>query len=106
MKKIFCAKICLSYILKAPASHHCASFRTSQRYRISSSNLQGYEYRGSNNAYQYWDVWADGVKNLTAEIEAFNNHNNVSLPGSAIIVTRAISELINNDISPLLFVCA
>ena len=78
-------------MFKVPASHHCASFRTTNRYRISSSNLQGYGYRGSNNALRY-DVWADGVKNLTAAIEAFNNRNNVSLPGSAFIVTRAMSE--------------
>ena len=93
-------------MFKVPASHHCVSLRNTDRYRISSSNLPGYEYRGSNNAHRYWDVWADGVKNLTAEIEAFNNHNNVSLPGSAIIVTQAMSKLINNDISPLLFDCA
>ena len=84
-------------MFKAPASHHCDSFRTSQRYRISSSNLPGYEYRGSSNTVRYWDVWADGVKNLTAAVEAFNNRNNVSLPGTAVIVTQPMSELINND---------
>ena len=63
-------------------------------------------YRGSNNALRYWDVWADGVTNLTAAVEAFNNRNNVSLPGTAVIVTRAMSKFIINDISPLLLICA
>ena len=63
-------------------------------------------YRGSNNAYRYWDVCADGVTNLAAAVEAFNNRNNVSLPGTAVIVTRAMSKFIINDISPLLLICA
>ena len=99
----------ICYMFKVPTSHHCASFRNNVRYRISSSNLQGYGYRGSNNALRYWDVWADGVTNLTAAVEAFNNNNNISLPGSATTVTRAISELISNDkccSTPLLFAYA
>ena len=65
-------------MFKAPASHHCDSFRTSQRERRSSSNLQGDGDRGANNALRY-EVWADGGKKRTEEREEGKNHKNLPI---------------------------
>ena len=68
--------------------HNCNNLRATKTFRVSSSNYAGYKFRVPN----HWDVYADGVSNVTAAVEAFNNGGNKSIAETTTITTRAMSK--------------